>query len=70
MTHKYQLILYWSEVDKAIIAEVPELEGCIADGANYAEALVNAEIVIDQWIKTARELGRAIPLPKGKLIYA
>jgi len=49
---------------------VPELAGCMADGANYAEALSNAEIVIDQWIKTAKESGRNIPLPKGKLMYA
>jgi len=70
MANKYQIVLYWNKEDEAVIAEVPELAGCMADGANYAEALVNAEIIIDQWIKTAKELGRAIPLPKGKLMYA
>jgi len=70
MANKYQIVLYWNKEDEAVIAEVPELAGCMADGANYAEALVNAEIIIDQWIKTAKALGRAIPLPKGKLMYA
>jgi len=68
--HKYQIILYWSQDDNAYVAEVPELPGCMADGANYAEALVNAQIVIDNWIETAKSLGRDIPKPKSKLMYA
>ena len=62
--------MYWSAEDEAIIAEVPELAGCMADGANYQEALKNVEAVVDQWIQTAVELGRSVPLPKGKLMYA
>lgn len=67
---KYEVILYWSDEDKAFIAEVPELPGCMADGATYFEALENVEQVAQEWIATARELGRAIPVPKGKLVYA
>ncbi len=67
---KYEVIIYWSEGDKAFVAEVPELAGCMADGSTYQEALANAEMVIDEWLETARELGRAIPEPKGRLIYA
>ncbi len=67
---RYEIIIYWSEEDQAFIAEVPELPGCMADGATYQEALANAEIVIQEWIETARELGRLIPEPKGRLIYA
>lgn len=70
MKNKYQIILYWSDEDDAVIAEVPELAGCMADGANYSEAIVNVETVIEQWIQTAKDLGREIPLPKGKLMYA
>jgi predicted RNase H-like HicB family nuclease len=66
----YEIILYWSKDDQAIIAEVPELPGCAADGATYQEALANAEVVIREWIETARELGRPIPTPRGRLIYA
>jgi len=67
---KYEVIIYWSEDDKAFVAEVPELAGCMADGPTYQEALANAETVIQEWLETARELGRAIPEPKGRLIYA
>jgi predicted RNase H-like HicB family nuclease len=67
---KYEVIIYWSADDNAYIAEVPELAGCMADGATYQDALANAEIVIQEWLETARELGRAIPEPKGRLIYA
>ena len=67
---RYELIIYWSEEDGAFIVEVPELPGCMADGATYQEALVNAQVVIQEWIETVRELGRPIPEPKGRLIYA
>jgi predicted RNase H-like HicB family nuclease len=67
---KYEIIIYWSEEDNAYIAEVPELPGCMADGTTYQEALANAEIVIGEWIDVARETGRPIPEPKGRLMYA
>ncbi len=67
---RYEIIIYWSNEDEAFIAEVPELAGCMADGATYKEALENVEVVIEQWIETARELGRPIPQPKGRLTYA
>ncbi len=67
---KYEIILYWSDEDAAFIAEVPELAGCAADGTTRQEALANAEIVIAEWIETARELGRPIPEPKGRLLIA
>ena len=68
--YKYEIIIYWSKEDEAFIAEVPELPGCMADGATYAEAVANAETIIDEWIETAKSLGREIPEPKGRLIYA
>ena len=68
MEIRYELIIYWSEEDKAFIAEVPELAGCMADGETYQEAVQNAEIVIQQWIETAQELERPIPQPKGRLL--
>jgi predicted RNase H-like HicB family nuclease len=67
---KYEVILYWSEEDQAFIAEVPELPGCMADGESYQKALANVEVIAKEWIETARELGRKIPKPKGKLVYA
>ena len=67
---RYEVIIYWSTEDKAFIVEVPELPGCMADGATYREALANVEVVIKEWIETAKELGRSIPEPKGRLIFA
>ena len=68
--YRYELIIYWSEEDKRFIVEVPELPGCMADGLTYEEAVKNAQRVIDEWIETAKELGREIPEPKGRLMYA
>lgn len=70
MTPKYEIIIYWSNEDERFIAEVPELPGCMSDGESYQEALKNVEQVIAEWIETAVELGRQIPFPKGKLMYA
>jgi predicted RNase H-like HicB family nuclease len=67
---KYEIILYWSGEDDAFIAEVPELAGCAADGATRQEALANVELVIAEWLETAQELGRPIPQPKGRLLFA
>ena len=66
---KYDVIIYWSQEDGTFIAEVPELPGCAADGATYQEALANVEVVIQEWIETAKELGRPIPEPKGRLAF-
>jgi predicted RNase H-like HicB family nuclease len=70
MTSRYEIIIYWSDEDKSFVAEVPELAGCMADGKTYKEALSNAEIIIQEWIETAKELKRPIPQPKGRLIFA
>ena len=67
---KYEIILYWSEEDAAFIAEVPELPGCAADGRTRQEAIANAEVAISEWIETAHELGRPVPDPKGRLMFA
>ncbi len=67
---RYELIIYWSKADQNFIVEVPELPGCLADGATYEEAVANAQAVIAEWIETARSLGRPIPEPRGKLTYA
>lgn len=70
MSIKYELIIYWSEEDRSFVVEVPELPGCMADGETYEQAVANAQQVIGEWLETARELGRQIPQPKGRLMYA
>ncbi len=68
--NRYEIIIYWSEQDDRFIAEVPELPGCMADGKTYSETLLNVETVMREWIDYANELGREIPQPKGRLVYA
>lgn len=70
MSIKYEMIIYWSEEDQTFVVEVPELPGCMADGETYEQAVANACQIIEEWIETAREQGRPIPKPKGRLMYA
>ena len=67
---RYEMIVYWSDEDEAYIVEVPELPGCMADGQTYEDAIANAQTVIQEWIETAKALGRSIPEPRGRLTYA
>lgn len=69
-TMKYEVIIYWSKDDEAFLAEVPELAGCMADGATMLDALRNVQQVAEEWIETAKSLGRPIPEPRGRLMYA
>ena len=70
MNMKYEVIIYWSSEDAAFLAEVPELPGCMADGATHQEALANLETIVEEWIATAKELGRPVPEPRGRLMFA
>jgi predicted RNase H-like HicB family nuclease len=70
MPIRYQLVIYWSQTDRTFLVEVPELPGCMTDGETYQEAVQNAEVVIQEWIETAQELGRPIPEPRGRLLFA
>lgn len=65
---RYEVIIHWSDEDQAFVAEVPELAGCAADGSTYQEAISNVQVIIEEWIETAQELGRPIPEPKGRLL--
>ena len=61
--YKYERIIYWSNDDNSFIVEVPELLGCMADGATIEEA-------IKEWIEVTLERGLEVPEPKGRLMYA
>jgi predicted RNase H-like HicB family nuclease len=64
MATNYEIIIYWSEDDNAFLAEVPELSACMADGATQEDALKNIKVIMEQWLETAKSLGRSIPAPK------
>jgi len=68
--NRYEIILYWSEEDHLFVAEVPELPGCMAHGETQSEAIQNIQEAMSFWLDTARELGRIIPEPRGRLMYA
>jgi len=70
MSIKYELIIYWSDEDESFVVDVPELPGCMADGETYEQAVLNAQQVIAEWIETAQEMGRSVPEPRGRLMYA
>ena len=70
MTHKYEIIIWWSIEDDSYIAEVPELPGCNAHGETYEEAIREIQEAMELWIDSAREFGHAIPEPKGRLMFA
>ena len=70
MSIKYELVIFWSDEDESFIVEVSELAGCMADGETYEEAVTNVKKVIHEWVDTARELGRHVPEPRGRLMYA
>ena len=68
--YRYEIILYWSAEDAAFIAEIPELPGCMAHGDTQNAALKNAQDAMSAWIEVAQELGRPVPEPRGRLMYA
>ena len=68
--HRYEIIMFWSQEDAAFIAEVPELPGCMAHGITQADALRHIQEAMAAWIEVAQEMGRSIPVPRGRLVYA
>jgi predicted RNase H-like HicB family nuclease len=68
--YRYEIILYWSKEDNAFVADVPELPGCMAHGDTQESALQNIQEAMSGWIEVAAELGRSIPEPRGRLMYA
>ena len=68
--YKYEVVIYWSEDYGIIVAEVPELPGCLAHGKTQSEALQNVSDAMKLWLETAQEFGDAIPEPKQQQLAA
>lgn len=68
--HKYEVIIWWSDEDCIFVAEAPELPGCMAHGDTQEEALAQINEAMQSWLETAKELGRSIPQPQGRLVLA
>ncbi len=70
MNSRFEIVIYWSDDDNCFLAEVPELPGCISHGDTYEDALANAMVAMGHWLDVARELGRPIPAPRGRVAHA
>jgi antitoxin HicB len=49
------------------VALVPDLPGCMSDGASADEALQNIKDAIEEWKQEALRLGRQVPHPDDSL---
>ena len=49
------MINKWSAEDSRFLVTVPQLPGCRTDGRTYEEAVINASIIISEWIDTAKK---------------
>jgi antitoxin HicB len=49
------------------VATVPDLPGCMSDGATPEEALTNVQDAIATWIEAAHDLGHDVPKPTRRL---
>jgi predicted RNase H-like HicB family nuclease len=63
MKYQYALVIWYSKQDEAYLLQVPELPGCMADGATPEEAAQAAQTAIRLWIEGARKMGRPVPQP-------
>jgi predicted RNase H-like HicB family nuclease len=50
-------------------ATVLELDGCMSDGASYAEAFANMQEAMEGWIETKLENGFTVPEPVNENQY-
>ena len=65
MSHQYEILIQWSDEDRAFVARVPELPGCMAHGPTRATAQENIGQAIALWLETAREHGDPVPEPQS-----
>jgi antitoxin HicB len=49
------------------VALVPDLPGCMSDGATEEEALASVKDAVVSWIDEAKQLGRPVPPPSRHL---
>ena len=70
LIQQYKIVTAWSDSDHAYTAEMPELPGCMSDGPTETEARQNIQLIAQEWLDTARLLGRPIPQPVRAEAYA
>ena len=66
----YAIEIFYSEEDEGFIAIVPELAGCSAFGETEERALQEVKIAMQLWLETAKDIGRAVPVPQKRSLVA
>jgi antitoxin HicB len=66
----YPIKIFYSEEDKGFIAIAPDLPGCSAFGETQEKALDEIKAAIQLWLDVAKEDGRPVPEPSGKIKYS
>jgi predicted RNase H-like HicB family nuclease len=62
--NRYAIIVFWSEDDRAWVADVPDLKSCAGFGSTPEEAFAEVRIAMDAWLAAARDAGLEIPKPQ------
>ncbi len=60
----YHINIFYRDEDNGYVADIPDLDSCSAFGTTPEEALAAVEVAKDIWLKTARDVGRPIPVPR------
>ncbi|HME24669.1 MAG TPA: type II toxin-antitoxin system HicB family antitoxin [Acetobacteraceae bacterium] len=68
LTHPIVIEILPLEEGGGFLALVPDLPGCMSDGASPEEAVTNVQDAIETWIEAARDFGHAIPSPSRHLV--
>lgn len=64
MTHKYSMIIEWSDADAAFVVTLPEFPNNRTHGATYEEAARNGQEVLEMLIEVYQEDGKSLPEPR------
>ncbi|AFY60004.1 type II toxin-antitoxin system HicB family antitoxin [Synechococcus sp. PCC 6312] len=62
----YHINIFYSDEDKAYIADIPDLKYCSAAGDSPEEALDEVLLAKQAWLETAKSSGKPVPEPMYK----
>ena len=60
---KYSILIQYDDTDNIYVAKIPELQGCMAHGKTYEDAMREIKIALELWIETAKDNEINIPEP-------
>lgn len=60
----YHINIFFSNEDRAYVADIPDLKSCSAIGDTPEQALAELRLAREAWIEAARAAGRPVPRPR------